>query len=301
VYPNPFRYYRPGTLEEASSILSELGEDAKALAGGQSLIPLMKLRLSAPSSLVDLNFIPNLNHIERRNGTLHLGAMARHAEIENSEIASKIAILHDCAAGIADVQVRNRGTIGGSLAEADPSGDWGATLLTLDTEVHAIGPNGSRTIALSDFFLDAYTTALTPGELVKEITVKAPAKNTGGACVAFKRCAPVYASASAAVSVTLAERDTCKDARVVLGCVGLTAIRAFDAEAALRGQRLTPKTIDAAAEAAMAAADPQADMRGSIEYKRVLVRALVKRALNIAARRANGEHVEASHEYVGRI
>jgi aerobic carbon-monoxide dehydrogenase medium subunit len=301
VYPNAFRYYRPATLEEASSILAELGEDAKALAGGQSLIPLMKLRLSAPSSLVDLNFIPGLAYIERRNGSLHLGAMARHADIENSAAASKIPILHDCAAGIADVQVRNRGTIGGSVAEADPSGDWGAVLLTLDTEVHTIGPNGARTIALPDFITDAYTSVLAPGELVNEITVKAPPKSSGGSFVAFKRCAPVYASASAAVGVTLGDRDTCKDARIILGCVGLTSIRAAEAEAALRGQKLTPKAIEAAAEAAMAAADPQADMRGSAGYKRVLVRALVKRAIDIAARRARGEHVEASHEYAGRI
>jgi carbon-monoxide dehydrogenase medium subunit len=301
VYPGAFRYYRPSTLEEASSILAELGEDAKALAGGQSLIPLMKLRLSAPSALVDLNYIPDLGHIKRHNGTLHIGAMARHADIENSAEASKIPILHDCAAGIADVQVRNRGTIGGSVAEADPSGDWGAVLLTLDTEVHAIGPNGERNISLTDFFLDAYTTALAPGELVKEIRVKAPAKGTGGACVAFKRCAPVYASASAAVSVTLGDRDVCKDARILMGCVGLMAIRATEGENALRGQKLTAKTIEAAAEAAMAATDPQSDMRGSADYKRVLAGALVKRAIGIAARRARGEHVEASHEYVGRI
>jgi aerobic carbon-monoxide dehydrogenase medium subunit len=301
VYPGAFRYYRPATLEEASEILTELGEDAKALAGGQSLIPLMKLRLSAPSSLVDLNFIPGLAYIERRNGSLHIGAMARHADIENSAEAAKIAILHDCAAGIADVQVRNRGTIGGSVAEADPSGDWGAALLTLDADVHAVGPGGSRTIPLDDFFRDAYTTALVPGELVKEISVIAPPKNHGGAYVAFKRCAPVYASASAAVGITLGEKDTCKEARIVMGCVGLTSIRATEAEAGLHGQKLTPKAIEAAAEAAMAAADPQPDMRGSAEYKRILVRALVKRAIDIAVRRARGERVEASHEYAGRI
>ncbi len=301
MYPSAFRYYRPTTLEEASSILAELGEDAKALAGGQSLIPLMKLRLSAPSALVDLNFIPNLDHIARQNGTLRLGAMTRHADIENSDVAGKIAILHDCAAGIADVQVRNRGTIGGSLAEADPSGDWGAALLTLDADVHVVGPGGSRTIPLTDFFRDAYTTAMITGELVKEISVLAPPKHHGGAFIAFKRCAPVYASASAAVGLTLAEKDTCKDARIILGCVGLTAIRAEEAEAALRGKKITPKTIAAAGDAAMAAADPQPDMRGSAEYKRVLVGALVKRAIDIAVRRAGGEHVEAGHEYAGRI
>jgi carbon-monoxide dehydrogenase medium subunit len=260
----------------------------------------MKLRLSSPSALVDLNFIPDSSYIRRSNGTLHFGAMARHADIENSEIASRVAILHDCAAGIADSQVRNRGTIGGSVAEADPSGDWGPVLLTLDTEVQVIGPGGSRTIGLAEFFLDAYTTALAPGELVKEIAVKAPPKNTAGAYVAFKRCAPVYASASAAASLTV-EEGACSAARILLGCVGLTAIRAGDAEAALIGRKLTPKAIENAAEAAMAAADPQSDMRGSAEYKRALVRVLVKRAIHIAARRARGEHVEAGHEYVGRI
>jgi len=301
VYPNSFRYFRPSTLEEASAILTELGEDAKALAGGQSLIPLMKLRLSSPSALVDLNFIPDSSYIRRSNGTIHFGAMTRHADIENSEIASRVPILHDCAAGIADSQVRNRGTIGGSVAEADPSGDWGPVLLTLDTEVHVIGPGSSRTIGLAEFFLDAYTTALAPGELVKEISVKAPTNNTSGAYVAFKRCAPVYASASAAVSLTVEDGDVCKAVRILLGCVGLTAIRASEAEAALIGKELTTKSIETAAEAAMAAADPQTDMRGSAEYKRALVRVLVKRAIRIASRRARGEHVEAGHEYVGRI
>jgi aerobic carbon-monoxide dehydrogenase medium subunit len=302
VYPNSFRYFRPGSLVEAASVLSELGEDAKALAGGQSLIPLMKLRLSSPTSLVDLNFIPDLSYIRRVNGSLHFGAMTRHADIENSEIASSIPILHDCAAGIADFQVRNRGTIGGSIAEADPSGDWGPVLLTLDTSLTAIAPDGgTRTIPLSDFFKDAYTTALAPAELVKEIAVKMPAKHNGGAYVAFKRCAPVYASASAAVSLDLAEGNSCQDARIALGCVGLTAVQPREAEAALRGKPLNTKTIETACEAAMSAADPQSDMRGSAEYKKVLVRTLLKRAIHIAARRARGEHVEASHEYAGRI
>jgi carbon-monoxide dehydrogenase medium subunit len=300
VYPSSFRYFRPNTLNEASAILADLGDDAKALAGGQSLIPLMKLRLSSPSSLVDLNFIPDTSYIRRANGTFHFGAMTRHAEIENSELASQVPILHDCAAGIADPQVRNRGTIGGSIAEADPSGDWGPVLLTLDTEVHTTGPNGSRTISLSEFFVDAYTTVLTQGELVREISVKAPPRYTAGAYIAFKRCAPVYATASAAVTIAM-DGDTCGDARIALGCVGLTPIRPQEAEAALRGKKLTPKTLENAAEAAMSATDPQSDMRGSAEYKRALIGALVKRTVHIAERRARGEHVEASHEYAGRI
>jgi aerobic carbon-monoxide dehydrogenase medium subunit len=301
VYPHPFRYYRAGSLEEGVRMLAELGEDAKVLAGGQSLIPLMKLRLTRPSALVDLNFVPGLAGIHAENGQIRFGAMTRHAEIENSEIASRIPILHDCAAGIADHQVRNRGTIGGSVAEADPSGDWGAVLLTLETAVRCCGPAGDRVVPLPEFFLDAYTSALGPAELVREITVKVPEARSAGAYVAFKRCAPVYASASAAVQLTLAADDTCADARIVLGCVGLMAIRATEAEAQLRGAELSPDRIQKAVEASRAAAEPQTDMRGSAEYKRALVGALVKKAIAVAARRCRGERVEVSHEYSGRI
>ncbi len=300
MYSHPFSYHRAGSLQQAVQLLQQLGEEARLIAGGQSLIPLMKMRLARPAALVDINGIPGLSGIERHNGEIRFGALARHADIEASAIASAIPILHDCAAGIADVQVRNQGTIGGSLAEADPSGDWGVTLLTLDTSVRCFGPTGERTIALEDFLKDAYTTALAHDELVREVIVKFPPKNSGGACVAFKRSAPVYATASAAVQLTLGDKDSCKDARIVLGCVGLTAIRAKDAEAALRGKALNDKTVQAAVEAARAAAEPQSDLRGSADYKRVLVGALVKRAIGIAARRARGEQVEAAHEYAAR-
>ncbi|MGH7745977.1 MAG: FAD binding domain-containing protein, partial [Candidatus Dormibacteria bacterium] len=300
VYPSAFRYFRAKSLKEAVTMLSELGDEARPLAGGQSLIPLMKLRLARPAALVDLNFIPGISEIQNKDGAIHFGTLARHAQIEDSEIVEQIPILHDCAAGIADVQVRNRGTIGGSLAEADPTGDWGPVLLALSTEVTCSGPQKSRTIPLSQFFLDAYTTALDPAELVREVVVKLPPKNSGGAYLAFKRCAPVYASATAAVQLTMEDKDTCGEARIVLGCVGLLPILAVGAENELRGHKITSLTIQAAGEAAMAAAEPQSDMRGSAEYKRVLIGSLVKRAIEIAARRARGEHVEASHEYVGR-
>ena len=277
-------------------MLAQLGADAKFLAGGQSLIPLMKLRFANPPHLVDLNFIPGTSYIKEDNGTLRFGALTRHAEIEASTAAAKIPILHDCAAGIADVQVRNRGTIGGSLAEADPSGDWAAVLSTLSTEVRCVGASGERTVALGDFIKDAYTTALAHDELVSEVIVKTPPKGSGGAFLAFKRSAPVYPTASAAVQLTM-DNDVCKDAAIALGCVGLAAIKAKDAEAALRGQGLTEKTIAKAMEAARAAADPQPDMRGSADYKRTLVGALVKRAIEIAVRRARGQQVEVSHLY----
>jgi aerobic carbon-monoxide dehydrogenase medium subunit len=281
-------------------LLQDLGDDARVIAGGQSLIPLMKMRMARPTALIDINFIPGLNEIQNSKGELRFGALARHADIEDSSVASAIPIVHDCAAGIADVQVRNQGTIGGSLAEADPSGDWGTALLALETTVICFGPGGRHTVPLEAFVKDAYTTVLAHDEIVTGVHVKVPPRGSGGAHLAFKRSAPVYPTASASVQLTLEDHNTCKDVHVILGCVGLTAIRAKEAEAAMRGKALSEKNIWAASEAARAAAEPQSDMRGSAEYKRALVATLVKRAIGIAARRARGEHVEAGHEYVGR-
>jgi aerobic carbon-monoxide dehydrogenase medium subunit len=170
----------------------------------------------------------------------------------------------------------------------------------MDTSVICFGPAGERTVRLEELIKDAYTTVLAHDEIVTAVHVKTPPKGSGGAHLAFKRSAPVYPTVSASVQLTLEDHNLCKEARIVLGCVGLTAIRAKEAEAALRGKTLDEKNIRAAAEAARAAADPQSDMRGSAEYKRALVGTLVKRAIGIAARRARGESVEAGHEYVGR-
>jgi aerobic carbon-monoxide dehydrogenase medium subunit len=295
MYPRAFHYHRAGSLKEAVTMLAQLGKDGKLLAGGQSLIPLMKLRFANPKHLVDLNFVPGVSYIKEDKGNLRFGALTRHSEIEYSATAAKVPILHDCAAGIADVQVRNRGTIGGSIAEADPSGDWATVLSTLNTTIRCLGRKGERTIPLSQFITDAYTTALGPEEIVREIIVKNPPRG-GGAYLAFKRSAPVYPTASAAVQLAM-DGDICQEAAIALGCVGLTAIRASEAESALRSRDINEKTMNAAAEAARAAADPQPDMRGSAEYKRMLVGSLVKRAIELALRRARGEQVEVSHIY----
>jgi carbon-monoxide dehydrogenase medium subunit len=296
MYPRPFHYHRAGSLTEAATMLSQLGDDAKLLAGGQSLIPLMKLRFANPSHLVDLNFVPGTSYINEQNGAVRFGALTRHSEIENSSIGVRFPILHDCAAGIADVQIRNRGTIGGSLAEADPSGDWAAVLLTQKTEIRCLSPRGERSVPLTDFITDAYTTVLEHDELVREISVEVPGKGTGGAYLAFKRSAPVYPTASAAVQITM-KGDMCKDAHIVLGCVGLVPVRATAAGDALRDRRIDDKSIAAAMDVVREAVDPQADMRGSAEYKRMLAAALVKRAIEVAVRRARGERVEVSHIY----
>ncbi len=277
-------------------MLGQLGEEARPLAGGQSLIPLMKLRFANPTHLVDLNFVPDTAYIKRENGCLRFGALTRHAEIERSAVAAAVPILHDCAAGIADVQIRNRGTIGGSLAEADPSGDWATVLLTLKTELQCVSPRGERTIGLGEFITDAYTTALQQDELVREVVVQVPEAGSGGAYLTFKRSAPVYPTASAAVQLTM-EQDVCKEVRIVLGCVGLMPVRAAEAEAALRGRSIDRKALEAAMAAAREAGDPQPDMRGSAEYKRSLVAALTKRAIEAAVQRAHGERVEVSPIY----
>lgn len=277
-------------------MLSQLGEDAKLLAGGQSLIPLMKLRFANPRHLVDLNFVPGASYIKEEGGVVKFGALTRHSEIENSSLSDRFPILHDCAAGIADVQIRNRGTIGGSLAEADPSGDWAAVLLTQKTEIRCLSPRGERTVPLKDFIADAYTTVLERDELVREILARVPEKGSGGAYLAFKRSAPVYPTASAAVQLTMAG-DICKDAAIVLGCVGLVPVQAAAAEDALRGRRIDDKTVASAMDAVRTSGDPQSDMRGSAEYKRTLAAALVKRAIEVGVRRARGEHVEVSHIY----
>ena len=296
MYPRSFHYHRAQSLEEAVSLLSSLGPEARLLAGGQSLIPLMKLRLAAPRHLVDLNFAPGLSYIDSAGSQLRLGAMARHSELEASMDARRIPILHDCAAGIADVQVRNRGTLGGSLAEADPTGDWAPVMLALGADVVCLGPQGQRVLPLASFIQDAFTTALTPGELVREVIVQTPPAKSGGAYLAFKACAPVYAAASAAAQLTL-EDGECSAANIYLGAVALTPLHAAEAEAALLGKPVNEKFIAAAAEAAAAASDPPADLRGSRDYKRALVRALVTRALEAAHRRARGEAVEVSHLY----
>jgi carbon-monoxide dehydrogenase medium subunit len=296
MYPRAFQYHRANSYAEASSLLNELGEDAKFLAGGQSLIPLMKLRLSTPGHLVDLNFIPETSYI-RSNGALTFGAMTRHAEIAASASVAPIPILRDCAAGIADPQVRNLGTIGGSIAEADPTGDWAPVLLATGATVKTLGPDGERGIDIHDFILDAYTTALQPAELVTAIVVPLPAARSGGAYIALKRCAPVYASASVAVQLTLDDADTCRDVRIYLGVLGLTATRVSAAEDAVRNQPVTAQHIQKVRQAVMDVAQPNSDMRGTAEYKRQAAGALAKLAIEAAVKRARGEHVEVTHLY----
>lgn len=297
MYPAPFRYHRATTLDEAIALLTDLGETAKPLAGGQSLIPMLKLRMDEPSDLVDIGRVPALSYVERDPQSIRIGALATHARIANSDIAAEIPILKDCAGGIADAQVRSRGTIGGSVSAADPNSDWPALLQTLDAQIVCTGPEGVRTVPIRDFVADAYTTALGEGELVTEIRFPVPAKNSKGAYTVFKRAAPAYPVVSAGVQLTL-EGDICQAARIVLGGAGPTPRVASQAEEWLRGKPLSPNNLEQAAEAVIAVAEPPADVRGSAEFKQVVLRALFLRAADTALRRCGGQSIEGTHQYV---
>ena len=213
--PGDFDYHRATSTEEAVRLLAD-NDDAKLPAGGHSLLPMMKLRLAVPTVLVDIGGIEELSFARQDNGDLVIGSMTTHADIAASEIvAAGHGALAEAAASIGDVQVRNLGTIGGSVAEADPSGDWTPVLLTLGAQVVCQGPKESRTVPLADFIQDAYANALKPGELIREIRAEIPPKGSGGAYLAFKRSAQVYATASAAVQLTM-KGDTCEDVQIVL-------------------------------------------------------------------------------------
>lgn len=297
MYPSAFNYHRPGSVDNALRLLSDIGEGARVLAGGQTLIVLLKLRFDEPTDLVDIGRIPALDAIDDRSDVVSIGALATHRRIGESPLASAVPIVGDCANGIADNQVRSRGTIGGSLASGDPSCDWPSLLHTLDAEIQCQGPDGSRTLDINGFVEDLYQTVLKPGEIITGVRFAKPAAGSGGAYCAFKRCAPAYPTVSAGVQLTLAQDGRIGSARVALGSAGLTPIRAQDAEQELSGKQPNEAAINKAAAAAAAASDPVDDQRGSAAYKRRLVESLTKRAVHIALRRAGGETVKNSHEY----
>lgn len=296
MYPKIFEYSSPGTLEEAIALLARYGEEAKVLAGGQSLIPLMKLRMSSPGHVIDINRISTLSGIREKNGTMIFGALARHADIEESAaVKAKLRIMHDTACVIGDVQVRNLGTIGGSLAHADPAGDWAPTLLALNAQVRCRGPRGEKLLKMGEFLADAYSTNLSADEVLTEVVVPLPPSGSAGAYVKFERKAGDFAVASVAVQITLGPDGSCRDIGVGLGAVGLTAIRAHRAESVLRGKKISDPLVAEAAKEASQESDPFSDIRGTVEYKRHLVTVLLGRALKIALRRVGGEEVEVEH------
>jgi len=286
--PAPFEYHAAKSMDEALGLLDTLGEDAKILAGGQSLIPLLKLRFASPAHLVDINGIKELDFIEEGDGTLRIGPLFRHKAAERSSLlASSYHVMADAAPQIADPIIRNRGTIAGSVAHADPSGDWGTVLLALDAELVLRSKSGSRTVKARDFFSGPFSTVLEPTEVLSEIRIPAARPQTGGAYLKLERKVGDFATVAVAVHLQM-DGGKVGSAGIGLTAVGPQNIKAEQAEAALRGARLDDATIKEAAALAADAAEPKADHRGSVEYKRNVVRVFTERGLKRAYERARG-------------
>jgi carbon-monoxide dehydrogenase medium subunit len=287
--PAPFKYYAPTTLEEALAYLAEYGYDAKALAGGQSLIPTMNFRLAQPSVLVDLNNIPELFYIHpNENGGLRMGAMTRESQVEHSPlVAERAPLLHETMPHIAHPQIRNRGTVGGTLAHADPAAELPAVSVALKGRFRLRNQAGERWVAADEFFIGFFTTALEPDELLVEIALPPMPARTGWSFQEIARRHGDYALVGVAAVVTLDDRDRCQQARLVFLSVGDGPVEARQAAETLKGQALTPEAIQAAAEtAARADVDPGSDIHASAEYRRHLVQVLTLRALEQALERA---------------
>jgi carbon-monoxide dehydrogenase medium subunit len=286
VIPDQFEYFSPATLPEALALLQQYPDEAKILAGGQSLIPLMKLRLANPAYLVDLRKLPELTVLQERDGHLVIGAMVREAALETSDtVQRRYPAIYETTRVVADPLVRNFATLGGNLAHADPANDHPATMLALRAEAVAEGPGGRRQIPIDDFLVDTFETALAPDEVLVEIHVPQPSPHTGSAYCKLERKVGDYAIAGVAAQVTL-DGDVCVAAGMGLTNVGPKAIRPVDAETFLVGKRLDEEAVHEAARLAAAAAEPTSDLRGPAEYKRAMVRTLATRALRTAIRRA---------------
>jgi carbon-monoxide dehydrogenase medium subunit len=285
--PASFEYLRPKTLPEAIALLQQYGDDAKILSGGQSLIPMMKLRLARPGYLVDINRIAGFSHIKEEVGFLKIGGLTREAELEASPVVrAKYPIIIDTAHVIADPQVRNLATVGGNLAHGDPANDHPATMVALGAQVVATGPKDDRVIPIEDFFLTLFSTALQQDEILTEIRIPIPPPRSGGAYFKLERKVGDFATAAVAVQLTLDDKGACQRAGVGLTNVGPTPVKARKAEDFLRGKKLDEANIKQAAQLAADDADPSADLRGPVEYKKGLVKELAKRALIRALQRA---------------
>jgi carbon-monoxide dehydrogenase medium subunit len=283
VYPASFEYFAPATLEEALSILEREGDEAKVLAGGQSLIPLMKLRFAAPRALVDINRIAGLDVLAEEAGALRIGALVRHKTCERSELLrSRYRVFGDAARQISDPIVRNRGTVGGSLAHADPQGDWGAVMLAARAEVAVRSSSGTRTIPIDELLEGPFTTTLAPNEIITEVRVPDPGPRSSGAYLKLERKVGDFATAAVAVQVSLSNGKIAQ-AGIALTGVGPTNIRARAAEEALAGAEPTEATIKEAARLAAEAGEPHDDIRGTAEYKRNVVRVFTERGLRTAS------------------
>jgi carbon-monoxide dehydrogenase medium subunit len=283
MYPASFEYLVPSSLQDAIGLLQKHGDDAKLLAGGHSLIPSMKLRLVEPKYLIDISRLPNMSGIRQEGGSLVIGALTLHADVAASDVARRQAPgLAEAAERIGDVQVRNRGTIGGSVAHADPNADYPVILLALGATMAVTGPNGSRSINADDFFVDLFTTALEPHDVVTEVRVPAA---PGSAYAKFPHPASGYVVVSAGAALTKDGSGNCAAARVAIGGLGGKPVRAGAVESALAGKPLNADTIVTAAGHAADDTDPDDDLYASAAYKRHIATVMARRALEAAAGR----------------
>ena len=281
-----FDYVRPQSVPKAIQVLNEYGAQAKVLAGGQSLVPILKLRLANPGILVDINDLPGLAFIEERGSQLRIGALTRHREFGSSKLVqSKYPILADAAGSLGDPQVRNRGTIGGALAHADPASDWGTALMAFETELLARGSNGTRTIPIGRFFKGPFETPLRPSELLTEIRIPKSEPGDGGAYLKLKRKTGDFATVGVAVQMGVDSKANISRVRIGLAAVGPTPMRALRAEEALIGKRAGPVAFAEAAKIAAEEAKPVSDLRGTEAYKRAMVDVFTRRALETALER----------------
>jgi len=285
--PPAFEYLQPNTIPEAITLLQQHGEDAKILSGGQSLIPMMKLRIARPAYLIDINRISGLSYIKEEGAFLKIGGLTREAELEASQlIRSKYPILIDTAHVIADPQVRNLATVAGNLAHGDPANDHPATMLALGAQVVATGSGGERVIPIEEFFLSLFSTALQPDEILTEIRIPLAPPHSGGAYFKLERKVGDFATAAVAAQVTLDANGVVQKVGIGLTNVGPTPIKAKKAEDFLRGKKLDGASIRQAAQLAADEAQPSSDLRGPADYKKGLIKELAKRALSRAAQRA---------------
>ena len=285
--PQSFEYLCPETIPEAIALLQQHGDGAKILSGGQSLIPMMKVRLARPEYLIDINRIAGLQYIKEEGGFLKIGGLTREADLEASDlIRSRYSIILDTAALIADPQVRNMATVGGNLAHGDPANDHPATMLALGAEIVAVGPRGERITAVKDFFLSVFTTALEHDEILTEIRIPAPVPGSGGAYFKLERKVGDFATVGVAAQITLDGAGVCRRAGIGLTNVGPTPIKADRAEGCLLGKPIDEEQIRQAAQLASEQAQPSSDLRGPAEYKSSMVKELTKRALARARERA---------------
>lgn len=281
--PAAFDYQAPATLDEAVSLLAADPDGAKVLAGGHSLIPAMKLRLAQPQLLVDIARIKSLSYIREEGNQILIGATTTHYQLESSDLLKQICpLIPACAASIGDVQVRNKGTIGGSIAHSDPAGDWPAAVLALDADLVLVGPVGERTVKASSFFLDLLTTDLRAGEILREIRIAKPSGRFGQAYQKVPHPASGFAVVGIAVNLALNDDGSCKAAQIGVTGVDVKAYRAQGVEAALNGKNLDEQTITAASAHVCDGVDPNADLYASGEYRCHLAQVHTRRALQAA-------------------